>query len=457
MTDLVLVRPPVRSDAERHWAAVPPLGLGYLAAAAQAGGWRVRVIDAKLAGHRSIAETTAAIRACDPAMVGLSALTVEYPLAIELARELKRPPAVACVILGGAHANALPAQSLEECEAFDIVVAGEAEVALVEILTAVRSGRTPVPAPGVYVRGPDGRARGVGRTPQVDVAGLPQPAWHLFPRATAYPLMASRGCPYACVFCSHNLERRVRYRPVEAVLAEVEWLHREFHAAQIYFEDETFGLRRAETEQLLEGLIRFNQTAGVEFKAQTRVDVANVKLFRRMRQAGFRYCELGLESGDAEVLRRSGKGANPEQAVAAVRAAREAGLKVWANFIVGLPGETRTSIRNSIDLAVRLNPERLSVAKIVAYPGSQVHTWAVRGENGYHLTGGDWNQFDKYVGTGRLEIEGLSAATLRRLQARFYLEMYLRNRRFGDLLRLLWRRRGLMLSFAGSFLPRAAQ
>ena len=109
MTDLVLVRPGLRNKGERHWAGPPPLSLGYLAASAQARGYQVHVIDGKLCGHRSTAETAAAVRQCEPAVVGLTALTVEYPQAVAIARELKQDSRPPRILLGGAHANALPA------------------------------------------------------------------------------------------------------------------------------------------------------------------------------------------------------------------------------------------------------------------------------------------------------------------------------------------------------------
>jgi anaerobic magnesium-protoporphyrin IX monomethyl ester cyclase len=172
-----------------------------------------------------------------------------------------------------------------------------------------------------------------------------------------------------------------------------------------------------------------------------------------MKRAGFEFIELGVESGDAQVLSRSRKGARLEEVESAARLAAGAGLKVWLKFILGLPGESMQSIRRSIALAVRLNPSRLSVALIVPYPGSQIYEWARKSEHGYRLTSRDWSDFDKYTGSC-LRVEGLPPWKLKWMQARMYLETLLRNGRGGDLARMVLQNGALIRSFTGSFLRR---
>jgi len=344
-------------------------------------------------------------------------------------------------LLGGPHASALPLDTLNDGHAFDCVVSGEAEEILPELLCTEKHAIARSGLPGVYVMQADGSISGSGRASlEQDLTEIPLPAWDLFPRVRTYPLLSERGCPYRCVFCSRNMTQRVRTRPVDHVMEEIEWLHRDFAPEAIYFEDETFGLNQNRTEELLVKLAEFNRHAGIVFKAQTRVDRVTAPMMRRMKEAGFRYVELGVESGDPQVLARSGKGTTVEQAELAVRIAREAGIGIWANFIIGLPGETKESVRNSIDLAVKMNPDRLSVAIIVAYPGCEIYDWALTGENGYRLLSKDWGRFDKYLASS-LELENLRYRTMRRLQFQMYLETYLRNLRFGALSRLLWKSR----------------
>jgi len=449
MTDLVLTRPGASSSAERHWSHLP-LGIGYLAARARQQGLTVAIVDAKILKHSSVQQTAEATLAHNPRLVGISALTVEFASALKIATLLKGHHAPPTVVLGGAHANALPKESLTASEHLDYVIAGEAETSLATLTKHVCSGTQPEGIPGLYCR--DSGNEIIVQAPvgfREDVATLPFPAWDLFPRSTVYPMMTERGCPYECVFCSRNMSRKVRSRPLDNVTEEIRWLHRDFAPDEIHIEDETFGLHKERTYEFLAWLADFNRDKGIQFKAQTRVDTLTPRMAAMMKNAGFGYVELGVESGDADVLARSKKGYSPSQAEIAVKTLSDAGIKAWVNFIIGLPGETRESIRHSIELASRLNPNRLSVAIIVAYPGSEIYQWAVSGQNGYHLLTRDWQRFDKYL-TSSVEIDGLSYGTMRRYQFQMYAETYLRNRRIRDLAMFAWKNRSFVRPFLNS-------
>jgi len=113
MAELVLSRPGISNIAEKHWSKNLPLGIGYLAASARAQGINVIVVDGKLEGHRTIEQTVKKILSNHPEIVGLSALTMEYPNAIRIAQKLKETNIAITTVLGGAHANALPAESYQ--------------------------------------------------------------------------------------------------------------------------------------------------------------------------------------------------------------------------------------------------------------------------------------------------------------------------------------------------------
>ena len=441
MLDLMLVRPGPSTRAEAHWNDSLPLGIGYLAASARDAGLRVAVVDGRLMKHRSTHETVTHIRDQNPTVVGISALTVEYLRAAEIAAGVKRTASRPTVVLGGAHANALPRASLAEAQNLDYVIAGEGEASLVSLVRALRAGRSPSLVAGLYSRSNTGTIEN-DSPPQYDLSidGLPFPAWDLFPKQRIYPLMTERGCPYSCVFCSRNMSRRVRSRSVDHVMEEIRWLDRDFAPERIYIEDETFGLNSERATDLLSRLAEFNRDGRICFKAQTRVDRITPQIARLMKKAGFRYLEIGIESGDERILANANKGFRLDEVESRMRTLVDAGIKTWVNFIIGLPGETPTSVRKSIDLSVKLNPNRLSVAIIVAYPGCDVYDWATQGHNGYRLLTGDWSRFDKYLSSS-VELEELSYSSMRRWQLQMYFETYLRNLRVGELLKLLWRNR----------------
>ncbi len=446
MPELLLVRPGFSNPMDAHWSTEPPLGLAYLAASARMKGLGVAIIDGKLEKHRNTHLTAERILSFEPSFVGISAMTREYPDAIEIARELKSARPHLVTILGGVHANALPEESLRESNAFDFVMTGECEDSLVSLIKTLKNNESFVSIPGLFWRTNAGKIKRGPPPSFADLSTMPYPAWDLFPLRKTYVMLTERGCPYTCVFCSHNTGRIIRSRSLDSVKGEIEWLYKDFKPREIYIEDETFGINPLRTRELLSWLADFNKDKGIVFKAQTRIDKVSEGLMTMMKKAGFEYVELGVESGDDGVLKKSSKGITVAKIKEAVAIIKQAGLKTWLNFIIGLPGESESSIRNTMDLAARMNPDWLSVALIVPYPGCKIYEWARKSENGYDLISDNWSKFDKYLGKESVRIQGLSFSRMKQLQIKMYLNTFIKNLRLGKLAKLLWESRSLITS-----------
>ena len=249
------------------------------------------------------------------------------------------------------------------------------------------------------------------------------------------PLITHRGCPFRCVFCSHNSGFKPRYRTPANVLDEVEEILDRYRPNRIRIEDETFGLHMGRTKAILEEIIARGFHRSISFSAQTRVDRIDEEFVRLLKTANFETLELGVESGNPEVLRETQKGITLEQVERAVALAKANGLRVWCKFILGHPNETPETIRDTIDFIAKINPHKLSVSIMTPFPGTPIHEMARRGQGGYRLLSGGWEDFDKYS-SGVLELETVSLARLKRYQIECYLNMYLRNGRFRELGRL---------------------
>ncbi len=247
--------------------------------------------------------------------------------------------------------------------------------------------------------------------------------------------MTHRGCPFQCNFCGHNSGFKARYRSAGNVLDEIGHVIDRFSPAHVRFEDETFGLNVLRTKDILQGILDRGYQEKVSFSAQTRVDKIDRDFVRLLKTCNFTWLELGVESGNPGVLARMGKGITLPQVARAVALAREEGLRVWCKFILGHPYETREAIRDTVRCIAQLNPDQLSVSLMTPYPGTPIFDMAVRGEGGYRLLSADWSRFDKYT-SGVLELEDVSLAWLKFYQVLCYLNLYIRNRRFGSLLRL---------------------
>ena len=439
---VVLIHPPARSEYDKHWARFPVLGLAYIAASLRASGHEVVLLDGKLA-HLASEEICSQAASAKPDLVGITAMTVEFPQAAAIAHELKSLTPVP-IAIGGAHINAVGAEALRECSAFDFACVGEGEHLVNELADAIAGKRPCATIAGLSYRDNGGVRTNPARPYPASYDDLPFPAWDLFRLGEQIPVLTHRGCPYQCNFCSHNSGFKARYRSPDNVLDEIGTVIEQFKPAIIRFEDETFGLHVKRTKAILDGILSRGFHTRVRFSAQTRVDRIDEDFIALLKRANFETLELGVESGNPDVLKAVKKGITLEQVERAVALAKKQRLRVWCKFILGHPHETVATMRDTARFISKLNPQRLSVALMTPFPGTPIHGMAVRGEGGYRMIGRGWQQFDKYS-SGALELDTASLGTLKLYQIWCYARLYLSNFRILELLRLVIEHRALAL------------
>ncbi|MFN0166868.1 MAG: hopanoid biosynthesis associated radical SAM protein HpnJ [Bryobacteraceae bacterium] len=185
----------------------------------------------------------------------------------------------------------------------------------------------------------------------------------------------SRGCPAMCTFClwpqTHS-GHRWRLRSVDDVAAEVKYALEAFpNIREIFFDDDTFNYQKKRTIELCEKLGPLNFTWSCTSRVTTDYDT-----LKAMKEAGGRLMIVGYESGDTQILKNIKKGATLDMARRFTDNAHKLGLTVHGDFIVGLPGETRDSIRRTIDFAKELDTETIQVSIAHPYPGTEFYDYA---------------------------------------------------------------------------------
>ena len=436
---VLLVNPAPEEIVQGGWYRMPLLGLGYLAAYLREQGFPVGIADAKF-DRLGLDAVLARIKAFSPALLGVTAMTHEVRRAAEIAAAAKRLLPDLKTVIGGPHATAIPVETLDEFPAFDFVVAGEGEETLLELSDSLALGKGFAGIAGVSFRGRGGAAGSNPPRPwRQDIDSLPFPAWDLYGPSREYQLFSSRGCPYQCSFCMRVLGDRVRSRSVEGVVREFEWLVARYRPSEISFSDEVFTLDEKRATAICDLLIAKGLHTTPWF-ANARVNCRSLALYTKMREAGCVRVGVGIESGNQEILDRVHKGITRENAREMIGLAKSAGLRTAAFFIIGHPGETRDTIRQTIAFARELNPTSVAFGVMVPYPGTEIAAMAGRGEGGYRLRSRNWSDYDKYFG-GALEMADISRRELERWQARAYLSFYVRNARIFSLARFLSSRR----------------
>lgn len=357
----------------------PPLALGYLSAFLRRHGHHVRVID----GVNPPLDNEALTARCgDADLVGISVLSDYFPQAVDLARRLKARGQR--VVLGGPHVTFVPQQALQESGA-DFVVVGEGELAMLELANALAEGARGEGIPGVATRQrPEAMPRAL--VPSLD--DLPFPDWDHTPparypmaphggvarRYPIAPVTTTRGCPYACSFCSSPFlwQRRIRYRDPRNVVDEIEYMVHRHGVQEIHFEDDNLTLKRAHVEGVCEGLLRRRIDVTWATPNGIRVDTIDRDLVQLMKRSGCYSVAFGVESADAEILRRCGKKTSPERIARAIELASEAGLVTQGFFIFGLPGETEQTIQRTIDFACNSRLDKAQFLLLDVMPGCRL-------------------------------------------------------------------------------------
>lgn len=366
---ILLIRPPLR---ERYQGYLP-LGLACIAGCLLRAGHQVSVWDLDAEGW---SKTQVLQRLADAGpsypLMGISTLPGDYPYLKWFSRSIKNLVPEAKLVLGGHFASALPRFLMEDLPV-DFVAVGEGEETMVELASVIALGTDPGHVRGIYFRDVSGEIRATpprGRLETLD--SLPFPPWDLFPMEVylrgrrlaegegdggpgVVSVMAGRGCPFPCNYCDHGIKGyRSRYRSVGSVVDEIRMLQERYgdKIGRIYFWDDILISDRQWIWEFCDTLIRENLR--INWTCNCHVNRVEPRLMFRMKQAGCVNVRFGIESGSQKILDALNKGVKVEDALEALRVCLEAGLELTLYIMVGMTGECRETIDETVEFFRRL-------------------------------------------------------------------------------------------------------
>jgi anaerobic magnesium-protoporphyrin IX monomethyl ester cyclase len=351
-----------------------------------------------------------------------------------------------CVVSGGAHPSALPAESLEE-SLLDIVVVGEGEETFAEIV----DGNRPQDILGIFYR-QNGAIYSTPPRPFIqNLDDLPMPAWHLYDsqvyRDKISRLMArcppatlvefSRGCVYKCDFCASKNTMALGYRKKSPKrCAEEVRLLKSFGYNEFILADDIFTSDRKWAFSVAEEIARQGLDVPWTCSNGIRVESADPELFRMMKRAGCYRVAFGFESGNDEVLKKFGKGgrASIEQGRNAVRAARAAGIDTLGFFLLGLSPDTEETMKDTIEYARSSPVDMMKFGITIAFPGTPMfREYRERGL----IRSYDWDEYFIYTEKPLFNHPHLSYDTVQRYVKMAYWRAVTTNPAF--IVRRFWR------------------
>jgi radical SAM superfamily enzyme YgiQ (UPF0313 family) len=450
---LVRVSSSVDKDVDHPQFFDPAYPLKYLQAGlARRAGVRVQTLDCWI--HPQPVETLAARTAeLAPDLVVVSASSFEVEVADEYVRRLKGSrPATLVVGIGQGHyftkdRDPIPAGP---APGYDAILLGEPEEEILHLIEQMGRDRSPAAAwRGDYAR----RFREGHRFAVQDSDVLAFPTYtpeeleayrSIFPvrlarRVTWGYLIATRGCPHLCTFCSEvmrvSVGRKVRRRTPSNVVDEMEHLKRQ-GANIVSFQDDSFSTSRAFVRQVCDEMLR--RRLDLPWMARVRADEVDRDLLALMREAGCLMLGMGVESGSQRIVERVIKTHKPkpwaEICRQTFRWTRELGIGTNAYYVIGSPGETREEIEQTIELAIALDSDTIQVHFFTPYPGSAA--W----EEHKHLFGAEHDPRKMFhYGRPLFSLAAVSVDELIALRSRFYRRYIFRP---GFLFPHLWRHKG---------------
>jgi radical SAM superfamily enzyme YgiQ (UPF0313 family) len=392
--DALLIQP--RWRRKSRFPSRPPLGLAYIAGALKRAGYESRIVDMQV-DDTNIKDLIAS-RA--PRLIGFSVTTWTFKQVFEEVKHLKRCFPHLVFVAGGPHATALPEQMLDG--GFDAVVRGYGEETIVELVENLDRPDLWPDIAGLSYRGQGNVQHNPQRVPPNSLEGLPFPAFDLLDieRYKFCSVSSSRGCSARCLFCvdSHLFARRVNLRSSLSFVDELEWLYEKKGIRKFYFVDEQFTFDNSRAKQICRDIIK--RGLKIEWLVNSRVDRVTSNLLQLMKQAGCISIAFGIESGSETILRRIHKGTRSQTALAAVRMAKAARIRVKTSWIVGLPGPFEEQLE-SIELMRAMEPNHIDVFLLTIYPGTPLWHRAkefgiVIDKNDLPMTAADKLNSDRY-------------------------------------------------------------
>ena len=424
VVDCLLIFPPT-TVAERYgknWVAdtggdLPPLGISTIAAYIREQGFGVGLLDCPAIGL-DIEQIVDIVRRKAPRSIGISATTFALPTSIKLSKRLRQEFPDKIIILGGAHANAVPEHALENYDCFDVVVYGEGEYTLRDLLQELRKrdyDRASLlkdhqwlsSVQGIVFREGDKIRKNPERPFIADLDKLPLPARDLLPverhipmpnqyrRTPVAHMVVIRGCPYVCTFCDQANTKARSLSPARSV-EEVVRVVKEWGVKEISFWDDTMTYNKVWMKEFCERLR--DAKLDVVWSCYAAIRTISPEILKLMKEAGCWNIFYGIETGHPELMKNISadkKNVSRDLIKQVVRWTKEAGIEVRGSFMIALPGETPRMAEENIDFAIELDPEYAQFSITTPFPGTDLYDEIMEGKWGKMQTD-DFSQFQAW-------------------------------------------------------------
>jgi radical SAM superfamily enzyme YgiQ (UPF0313 family) len=321
------------------------------------------------------------IKECGPELIIVSVGSATYDYDLKVISEIKDIGGV-CIIIGPQGA-ASPEYALKNSKV-DIVVLGEPELIISDIVEKVKKKESYSEIEGIAYRKEGEVIKNKAREHIKELDKLPYPSWELLPfEKYSYQnpkdrphlaILSSRGCPFSCIYCPYPVTQgtNLRLRGAEEVVNEIKYLVEKFDLKSLMFRDPCLTASKEHMIKICQLIIE----KGIKIKwwCETATSTVDDGLLKMMHESGCRGINFGVESGNldfsSEYAKKTG---GMEKAIGAFNLCRKYEIETTAFFILGLPGETEETIKDTINFAIKLEPDYVDFHCASPYPGTKLY------------------------------------------------------------------------------------
>jgi len=375
----------------------PPLGIAFLGAALEAVGIGVEVADFVVNPYSS-AYLKDVLKRFQPQIAGITSVTMTFDNAVKIVKDIKQINPDILTVMGGPHVSFCAEETMKCFPEIDIIVKGEGDESIVDLTRAMENGRKWDQVKGIVYRNGSVIYSTGDRKKMADVNALPVPARHLLPlgryRTLNMPvsMTTSRGCPFKCIFCVGRkmVGAKVRYRNAKPVVDEMEYLNT-LGFPQINIADDLFTANKKHCIGICDEILA--RGLKIKWSSFARVDTVSRDVLSKMKAAGCDAVSFGIETANAGILKTIKKGITIPQVIEAVKMCNDTGVTPTASFILGLPGETPETLKETVEFGKKLKDMGVLYGfhLLAPFPGTEIRD--KKDEYNIKILTNDWRMY----------------------------------------------------------------
>jgi len=431
---VLLLRP---AAEKKSMARVLPLGLLAIGSVLKRAGHQVKILDLRISNSPD-EELESVMKLFDPQVVGIGVMTIECKYGFIDAAKVKEINSEVTIIFGGPHCSHEPQFILNDPNV-DLMVSGEGDLTIVELIDALEQDRDIENVPGIaykkngsYIRTADRPViRDLDKFDQeYDLINLEryfnfQSSMDFFPvfrNKRFLPLVTSRGCPFKCTYCHDIFDKSIQYRSPKAVVDEIEYLINKYGVREFHIVDDVFNVNMKRAKIVLDAIIQRNLNIHISFPNGLRADFFDDELIDKMQRAGVYRMALGIESGSQRIQDMIKKDLDINIIYDVVEKLTRARMSVHGFFMLGFPSETRKEMKETIDFACDLGLTTANFSLVIPNPGTDLRQTFIESRES------NFEDFSEYTfdaaSCNASEVEGDDLVKLKReANRKFYLSI----------------------------------